>query len=322
MPERRAIAVVGETLIDLVALDREGLFEARPGGSPANVAVGLARLDVPVILAARLSDDLFGRQLRRHLSDNRVDLSCAADAREPTSLAIVSVGPDGGAEYDFRVADTADWYWSDSELAGVVDDEVVALHTGSLAPILPPGNEALRRLVMRTQPRTTISYDPNCRPALMGSAGHVRGRIEELIGLSDVVKASAEDLAWLYPGQAAADVAATWLAMGASLVAVTLGPEGVSAVAASTGPLTRPGRKVQVIDTVGAGDAFVSALLAGLYRRDLLGVDHRGALHDIGSTTLAEVLDEAVLASALTVTRRGADPPTLNQLLEYTAVNP
>lgn len=317
MPERRAIAVVGEALIDLVAVDRAGLFEARPGGSPANVAVGLARLEVPVKLAARLSYDLFGRQLRRHLIDNNVDLSCAPDAREPTSLAVVSVGPDGGPEYDFRVTGTADWCWSDSELAGLVDDDVVALHTGSLSPVLPPGNEALRRLVMRTEPSTTISYDPNCRPALMGSAGHVRGRIEELVGLSDVVKASAEDLAWLYAGQAAADVAATWLAMGASLVAVTLGSDGVSAVAASTGPLTRPGRKVDVLDTVGAGDAFVSALLAGLYQRDLLGQGRRAALHDIGSTTLAQVLDEAVLASALTVTRRGADPPTLKELREH-----
>lgn len=314
MPQTRAVVVVGEALIDLVAADETDLFEARPGGSPANVALGLARLEVPVRLAARLSNDLFGRRLRAHLTHNRVDLSGATDAREPSSLAIVSLGEDGVAEYDFRVDGTADWQWSDAELAGLVNADVVALHTGSLAAVLEPGADSVRRLVMRAQAGTTISYDPNCRPALMGSPGRVRGRIEELVGLSDVVKASAEDLAWLYPGQASADVAATWLAMGPSVVVVTLGREGASGLAGGTGPVWRPGRKVAVVDTVGAGDAFMSALLAGLYRRELLGVEQRDALRDIGSTALAEVLDEAVLASALTVTRRGADPPTLRQL--------
>lgn len=314
MPERQAVAVVGEALIDLVALNQPDLFEARPGGSPANVAVGLARLDVPVRLAARLSDDLFGRRLRAHLTRNGVDLSCAIDARAPSSLAIVSLDENGAAEYDFRVDGAADWQWADTELVRLVSADVVALHTGSLAAVLEPGADAVRRLVMRVQPGTTISYDPNCRPALMGSAARVRGRIEELVGLSDVVKASAEDLAWLYAGQASADIAATWLAMGPSLVVVTLSAEGVTALAGGTGPVSRPGRRVDVVDTVGAGDAFMSALLAALYRRDLFGAEHRGALRDIGPTALAEVLDEAVLASALTVSRRGADPPTLKEL--------
>jgi fructokinase len=312
---QRSITVVGEALIDLVPAERDDLFEAAPGGSPANVAIGLARLSVPVQLGARLAGDSFGRRLRAHLIANAVDLTPAVPAAEPTSLAIVSVGAHGGPEYDFRVAGTADWQWSDAELAAIPDDGVVALHTGSLAAILPPGAAAVLRLVQRARGSTTISYDPNCRPLLMGAPDRVRGVVEELVGLSDVVKASAEDLEWLYPGTRSADVAAAWLALGPAMVVVTLGADGALAVNASaSGPLTRPGRRVVVVDTVGAGDAFVSALLAGLFRRDLLGVPRREALRAVGQRVLADVLDEAVLASALTCTRRGANPPTLQEL--------
>src|SRR5947209_1340983 len=313
-----AIAVVGEALIDLVPAGRDGLFEAAPGGSPANVAVGLARLGVPVRLAARIAEDLFGRRLRAHLAGNAVDLSFAVAAAEPTSLAIVSVSQQRGPEYDFRVDQTADWQWSDEELAGIPDERVVAVHTGSLAAVLAPGAAAVRRLVERAQCASTISYDPNCRPLLMGDSERVREQVEGLIGLADVVKASAEDVAWLLPGRAPAEVAGAWLARGPSLVAITLGADGVVAIAPGTGAVWRPGRGVEVVDTVGAGDAFVSALLAGLYRRDLLGVDRRAALRAIREQTLVEVLDEAVLVSALTCTRRGADPPTREDLLRAT----
>jgi fructokinase len=308
------VTVVGEALIDLVPVGRDGLFAAAPGGSPANVAVGLARLEVPVRLAARVADDVFGRRLRSHLADNGVDLSFAVRAPEPTSLAVVSVSPQGGPEYDFRVSGTADWQWTDAELAGVPDERVLALHTGSLAAVLPPGADAIERLVERTRPLATISYDPNCRPLLMGSPETVWPRVERLIGLADVVKASAEDLAWLTPGRSPAEIAATWLARGPALVVVTLGADGVVGVARTTGAVWRAGRSVDVVDTVGAGDSFVSALLGALYERDLLGAARRESLRDIDAATLAAVLDEAVLASAITCTRRGADPPTRSEL--------
>ena len=309
-----AITVIGEALIDLVPAEREGLFEARPGGSPANVAVGLARLDVSVRLAARLADDVMGRRLRAHLADNGVDLSYAVRASEPTSLAIVSVNPHGGVEYDFRVTGTADWQWTDAELARVPDERVVALHTGSLATVLTPGADAIERVVQRSRESATISYDPNCRPLLMGPRDMVAQRVERLVGLADVVKASAEDLAWLAPGRAPADVAAAWLESGPGLVVVTLGADGVVATTRSSGPVFRPGRSVEVVDTVGAGDAFVSALLAALHERDLLGAHRREALRSVGLQTVMELLDQAVLASAITCTRRGADPPRRPEL--------
>jgi fructokinase len=298
-----------------VPRDRDGLYEAVPGGSPANVAVGLARLEVPTRMVARLADDPFGRRIRRHLAGNGVDLGGVVDAAEPTSLAIVAVDPDGGVSYDFRVDGTADWQWRDEELGGVLDGRLLALHAGSLALTMAPGADALLRLLERARGAVTISYDPNCRPLLMGEPARARERVERLVALADVVKASVEDVAWLLPGRAAEEVAEAWLALGPAVVAITRGADGVVAVAAGTGHVRRPGRRVAVVDTVGAGDAFASALLAGLYRRGLLGAGRRGALRAIGEPTLGEVLDEGVLAAAITCTRRGADPPVLGELI-------
>jgi fructokinase len=311
------VAVAGEALVDFVPAGHPGLFQAAPGGSPANVAVGLARLEVPVRLLARIADDLLGHRLRDHLAGNGVDLSRAVRAAEPTSLAIVAVGRDGVVEYDFRVEGTADWQWRDHELDGALDGGVVALHTGSLALTMTPGADALQRLAAGARAQMTVSYDPNCRPLLMGAPEAVRGRVEAMVGLSDVVKASADDLAWLLPGRAPEQVAEAWLARGPSVVVITLGPAGLLA-ASQAGVLRRPGRSVAVVDTVGAGDACMSALLAGLHRRRLLGADRRDALRAIDAATLARLADEAVLAAAITCTRPGADPPTAADLLAAT----
>ncbi len=308
------IAVAGEALIDLVPAGRQGLFEAVPGGSPANVAVGLARLDVPTRMLARIAGDSLGERIRAHLAGNRVDLSFAVHAAEPSSLAIVTVGQDGVVDYDFRVQGTADWQWRDQELTSVLDAQVVALHAGSLALALPPGADVLRRLLARARRTVTISYDPNCRPLLMGSPERVRHHVDDLIALADVVKASADDLAWLLPGRAPEEIVTAWLAKGPAIVAITLGPDGVVAAAERTGTIRRAGRRVTVVDTIGAGDAFMSGLLAGLHNRNLLGARRRGDLRAIAAGTLTDVLDEAVLAAAITCTRSGAQPPTADEM--------
>ena len=313
------VAVAGEALVDFVPAGGPGGFQAAPGGSPANVAVGLSRLEVPTRLLARIADDLLGHRLRAHLDGNGVDLSFAVRAAEPTSLAIVAVGRDGVVEYDFRVEGTADWQWRDHELDGALDGEVVALHAGSLALTMAPGADVLQRLLARARQAMTVSYDPNCRPLLMGSPDAVRGRIETLVGLADVVKASSDDLAWLLPGRAPEQVAEAWLAKGPAMVVITLGPAGLLAATRQAGVLRRPGRAVEVVDTVGAGDACMAALLAGLHRRDLLGAGRRAALGSIDAATLTELADEAVLAAAITCTRPGADPPTAADLRDASA---
>ena len=313
------VAVAGEALVDFVPAGGPGGFQAAPGGSPANVAVGLSRLEVPTRLLARIADDLLGHRLRAHLDGNGVDLSFAVRAGEPTSLAIVAVGRDGVVEYDFRVEGTADWQWRDHELDGALDGEVVALHAGSLALTMAPGADVLQRLLAGARQALTVSYDPNCRPLLMGSPDAVRGRIEALVGLADVVKASADDLAWLLPDRAPEQVAEAWLAKGPAMVVITLGPAGLLAATRQAGVLRRPGRAVEVVDTVGAGDACMAALLAGLHRRDLLGAGRRAALRSMAAATLTELADEAVLAAAITCTRPGADPPTAADLRDAAA---
>lgn len=301
------VAVAGEVITDLVPAGADGVFRAAPGGSPANVAVGLARLGVPTRMLARLSEDVLGRRLRAHLQGNGVDLARAVAAAEPSSLAIVALGPDGSADYDFRVDGAADWQWHDDELAGALDG-ACALHLGSLAVTMPPGGAVLRRLAAGARPRATVTYDPNARPLLMGRPDQVRAVVEETVALSDVVKASSEDLAWLYPGRELTAVLQEWCGLGPAVAVVTRGADGAVA-AGGFGVVEVPGRPVAVADTVGAGDSFMSALLAGLHRRGLLGAAARPRLQLVDGPLVAGVLREAVTASALTCARLGADPP-------------
>lgn len=300
------VAVLGEVLADLVA-DPDGRWVLHPGGSPANTAVGLARLQVPTLLLGRLARGPVGDRLRRHLVGNGVDLSHAVPAEEPASLAFVELDEAGAARYAFYVGGTADFAWRPAELAARPPD-LVAWHTGSLASWLEPGWQVVAEATARAaaDPGVTVSLDPNLRPALLADRPVARRRVGELLGSADLVKVSEEDLDWLHPGRPAEEVARDWLAGGPALVVVTLGPRGALAVCADRPAVQVPGQHVQVVDTVGAGDSFTSALLASLYRRGVLGPGFRGALPGLD---LPAVVAEAVRASALTCTRPGADPP-------------
>jgi fructokinase len=308
------VAVAGEALVDMVPAPVAGYFELAPGGSPANVALGLSRLGVPTRLLARIAHDMLGVRIREHLADNGVGLEHVVDATEQTSLALVSVAEDGGATYDFRVDGTADWQWTADELAGALDDAVVALHSGSLALTTPPGANVLRELMTRARATATVSYDPNCRPLLMGEPAEVLAGVHELLAVADVVKVSSEDLEWLCPDESPEAVLEDWLGRGPAIVAVTLGGDGVLGGTAAGVRARRPGVPVSVIDTVGAGDTFSAALLAGLHRRGLLGADARPELRALDEDTVDALLDEAALAAAITCSRRGADPPTADEL--------
>ena len=312
-PATRSVAVVGEALVDLVPAGALDVFRAVPGGSPANVAVGLARLDVPTQMLARLGSDHFGLMIRAHLEANGVDLSRAVAAAEPTSLAIVALDETGSPEYDFRVDGTSDWQWTDDELAGALEG-VVALHAGSVAMTTSPGDAALARLMVDARRTATVTYDPNCRPLLMGAADQVRPRIEALVAAADVVKVSEEDLHWLVPGALPEQTVQGWLDLGPALVVLTQGPRGALAVGRDAGTVHVAGRPVVVADTVGAGDSFMAALVWGLYRLEVLGADRREALAALSADAVAEVVDVAVRASAVTCGRVGADPPTADEL--------
>ena len=314
-----AVAVVGEALIDLIPVggsggrtDVQDLYQGVPGGSPANVAVGLARLGVPTRMAARVSADPPGRIMRRRLADAGVDLRGVVTAAEPSSVALVSHGAEG-PHYDLRLHGTADWQWTEAELERLDPGSLAALHVGSLAAVLPPGAHEIAALVRRVRRTATVTYDPNVRAEHMAAVPDARGRISALIGLADVVKLSDADLAWLAPGTDPAAFARHQVSAGPAICVVTLGAAGAVAACAA-GVVEVPAFPVEVVDTVGAGDAYMSALIAGLHDRDLLGAAARAGLRAIAPDALATVLTDAARAAAVTCGRRGSDPPTRAEL--------
>jgi fructokinase len=312
--ETGVVAVAGECVVDLVAAEPGGAYLALPGGSPANVAVGLARLGVPTQMIARIGADPFGRTLRDHLAGNGVGTETVVAAPEPSSVAFVHHGADGVPAFDLRVDGTADWQWTEAEVAGLRLGGLAALHIGSLALVMPPGADVLAGFARRVRDEATISYDPNCRPAVMDGVADARPRIEALLRVADVVKVSDADLAWLRPGGDHEGFAGELLSAGVSVVAVTHGAAGSVVTGRRCPPRRVPAYRSKVIDTVGAGDSYMSAVLAGLGRRGLLGAGRREALRSAGAPALAEVFDEAARAAALTCSRRGADPPTREEL--------
>jgi fructokinase len=306
------ITVIGEALVDLVPDAASGEYRARPGGSPFNVAVGLARLGNRTSLMARFADDDYGRLLRSVAAAEGIDLSGAPRAAERTSVATASVGDGGGASYEFDMDGTADWQWTAAELREMSPATEV-LHFGSIASWNPPGAARIANRVgeLRAGGGVLISYDPNVRPAVMGTRERGARLVEQGVCRAHVVKASRDDVGWLYPEVAVGEVAGRWGGLGAKLVIVTEGPDGANAYRRTGEPVRWPGRRVAVVDTIGAGDAFTSGLLTGLVRRRL----HRdGRLEGISDGTLADILDEAVLVAALTCEREGADPPRLEQV--------
>jgi fructokinase len=301
------VTVIGEALIDMVPGERPGDFRALPGGSPFNVAVGLARLGRRTSLMARLADNAFGRLLRAHAEAEGIDLSHAPRATEPTSLAIVSLDEHAQAHYDFYLDGTSDWQWSATETTHLPPGTAV-LHHGSLASWTAPGDEHIHTLASQLYAggQVLVSYDPNIRPFLLGDPDKARPSVERSVSRTHLVKASREDVVWLYPDIPLAEIGQHWLTLGAFLVVITDGPNGAHLFRPGEPPLTRPGRKVAVADTVGAGDSFTAAFLDALVRHSL----HTPQL--LQQATLAALLpaaDDAILVSALTCERSGANPP-------------
>jgi fructokinase len=299
--------VIGEALVDLVPRGQAGDYRAHAGGSPFNVAVGLARLGNRTALMARLADNSFGRLLRDAAAAESIDLSAAPRATEPTTLAVVSVDDAAHATYDFYIEGTADWEWTAAELASLPADTEI-LQFGSIAAWTAPGSELIDQAVADAHAtgRVLVSYDPNVRPAVFGDRARGRELIERSVRHAHVVKASREDLEWLYPSDSVDEVVPRWNELGAALVVVTDGADGATAYRNGAGPLRRPGRAITLVDTIGAGDSFTSGLLSGLDRRDFHIPERVAAIPD---AALVDVIDEAVLVSSMTCERVGADPP-------------
>lgn len=305
------LTVIGEGLVDVV--QSASGTEAHVGGSPLNVAVGLARLDHPVQFLGRYGRDAYGDAVVAHLRSSSVMLPLAPDEL-PTSVATAVLDDDGAATYTFDLA------W---ELPGLLQrlpvllQGTTLLHTGSIATMLAPGAEDVLAAVEHAHPFATIGFDPNCRPSIITDVAYARAQAEKFVAVSDVVKASDEDLEWLYPGVDPLDSARRWLTLGGSagpsIVVVTrgaLGPWGICAA----GEASVPAPAVEVADTVGAGDSFMAALLSAVVDRELDGAQNRDALRAMPAEGLGALLEYAARAAAITVSRPGANPPSRAEL--------
>jgi fructokinase len=310
--------VIGEALVDLVPDGPAAVYRAHSGGSPFNVAVGLARLQNPTSLMARLGDHGFGRTLRDAAAAEGIDLGAAPDAPEPATLAVVSLDDDGHATYEFYLQGTADWQWSATELSRLPADAEV-LHFGSIAAWTPPGNERIDAFIrdVRATRDVLVSYDPNIRASVIGERALARELVERSVGSAHVVKASREDLEWLYPGRPVEESAAEWSAAGPVLVVITDGAHGAAAYRDGREPQHQRGRAVSLVDTIGAGDAFTAGMLNGLVRR---GLQAPASVAELSDAKLGKVLEEAVLISSVTCERAGADPPRVRSTSDDIAV--
>jgi fructokinase len=309
-PERAL--VIGEALIDIV--EREGTPTGEHvGGSPLNVAVGLARLGRGVDFLTHIGNDPRGRRIVDYVKHSGVQLVSGSMTAERTPTALATLDADGSAQYVFDI----DW-----QLAGTpeVAPPLVA-HTGSIATVLEPGCRATAALLDAYHPSATVTFDPNVRPALIEDADIARGRIDRWIERCDVVKASDEDIHWMDPNHSPEQIARTWLGLGPSIVAVTMGENGVFAMCAA-GTVRVPALRVNVVDTVGAGDAFMTGLIDALWSLGLLGAQRRPQLARIGVDALTAVVQTAALSSALTVARAGADLPDRAAIEQASAAAP
>ena len=293
------ILVIGEALIDIV--DRGGQPVRHVGGSPLNVAFGLARLGIATTFASEFGEDSDGAAIAAHLAAAGVTIARTADAIRPTSTALARIGEDGSATYDF------DLQWTFSTPPAVAG--ISAIHIGSIGALRAPGSDAVLALVESLPEGVLVTFDPNVRPALMPPPAETRALVERYAARAAVVKLSDEDAAWLYPG-AADSAPERLLAAGAKLVAVTHGAIG-SVLRTASARLDVPARPTIAVDTIGAGDAYMSGLIAAIVQR--VGVVDALAGR-FTEEQLAAIGRIAAVSSGLTVARAGAMPPTAAEL--------
>lgn len=316
------IIVAGEALIDLLPVPgKDRQFTARPGGASLNVAVALARLGQPASFLGRIGSDAFGRMLWEQLELAGVDTAMTVPAGEATTLGVTSLDDRGKAEYTFYANGTADWAWTEREVPRELPAGARALYLGGLALRLLPGGLLLEGLMrrVRRQGSPLIFYDPNVRSGFGFAAAAERDRVERQLRLAHVVKASEDDIALLYPGSDFRQIAAGWQRMTSGIIIVTLGPAGAYALTSAGAEIEVPPVEVDVVDTVGAGDAFSAAMLDGLMTELPDFVDPAEGVARIGEQTTRRLLERASVSAAYTCGRAGGesiDARTLDYLIQ------
>lgn len=309
------ITCMGEVLVDFLPIEEGGRavgFRMHAGGSPFNVAVGLARLGQPVAFASKVSTDLFGRYLREHIEAEGISMRFLLASQAPSTLAFVAI-EEGEPAYAFYDEGAAHTLLSMEEVPIELFEETTILHFGSISLLRGITPATVLQTARRLKGRALLSFDPNLRPGLVRDPSAYRALLDKLFSLADIVKVSAADLAWLAPGQSIEQAAADLLARGPALVVVTQGGEGVLALRQGS-RIAVPGFSVEVEDTVGAGDAFSAGLLAALAER---GVASRSALEEMAAEALESALTFGAAVAAMTCTRQGADPPRRGQVARF-----
>ncbi len=311
----KPVLCLGEALIDVVIRGEES--SEHVGGSPLNVASVLANLDRSALIGAWWGKDRHGKMIEDFAAEHKVGIVPGSNGAFKTSLAYALLDELGRAKYEF------DLTWEVPPLPHPSD--IAHLHTGSLAATLEPGGSAVLGAVRDFASQGTVSYDPNARPAIMESPEKVIGRIEEMVGLSDVVKASDEDLAWLYGKETPVEeVMRRWSKLGPGLVVVTRGPWGSYArLAAERDMLVVDPLTVEVVDTVGAGDSFMGGLLSGLLDAGFIGsFEAKARLREAKWSDILPSLHRGTVTSGLTVSKAGAYAPSAEEVAGVIAADP
>ena len=294
--------VCGEVLIDLLpgTPDRVAVV----GGGPANTAKALARLGHDVNFIDGISTDDYGVKARAELLADEVNLDLALTSDKPTCLAIVTLAADRKASYEFKIDGTATF---DFDLNWLPDPSVhkpSVLQIGTLVTIVEPGATVLYDWAMKVAEFAPIVFDPNIRPSVMGDRDRYQAAVEKWAAISSVIKVSDDDLAWLFPGQPFEEIAKRWVADGAALVVVTRGVNG-SIGYTESGVEEALGVKIDLVDTVGAGDTVGAVIIEAMVRDGILSLQGEG---------LKKVLNRAAAAAAITCSRAGAQPPYKHEL--------
>ena len=285
----------------------DGTQRAMPGGGPFNTARALARLGVPTAFLGHLSTDEFGQELAALLTADGVSLALTSTGPQPTTIAVADLDRQGFAEYEFLIEGTSAPNLTREAIPEHLPEAVEAVHIGTLGLVLEPMASSLAEFALRERAGRLLMIDPNIRPGLVDEL--YRDRLGSLIQASTVVKASDTDLAWLYPDCDYAAAADDLLAQGVSLVVVTLGADGAFGAHRHL-RLRVAAPPVEVVDTIGAGDAFGAAILAWLHDHHLIGPSLV-----LSEDQMRSALDYACLVASLTVARAGADPPWKRELI-------
>jgi fructokinase len=295
-----SIWVCGEALIDVLPTGPV------VGGGPANTAKSLARLGHAVDFVGGISTDAYGQMAKKDLERDGVGLGLSLESNKPTCTATVHLDKDGSATYTFVIDGTATFDFSQSWLPDPEKLKPSVLHIGTLATVVEPGAAVLFDWAVRCAEFAPIVFDPNVRPSFLGNREKYCQAVEKWVGISSVIKLSDEDIAWLYPDQSLDEVAHRWLEGETSLVVVTRGAKGIIGYTQGASEEVE-GVRVDVVDTVGAGDTVGAILVEGVVQHSVAGL--------VGHT-LNTVLRRAAVAAGITVSRAGAQPPRMHELVE------